>query len=137
MHSSDVIKTARLTEKGTRQGEKYNQYTVVADRRANKLQIKRAVEDLFKVRVVRVNTMNVGGKLRRARTPERLVPRLMAHAGPGSIIVLHDGHHVDPAADRPYTIAVVEQLIPRLRSRGLEFGTVCDETAARTDSRPE
>ena len=69
MHSSDVIKTARLTEKGTRQGEKYNQYTVVADRRANKLQIKRAVEDLFKVRVVRVNTMNVGGKIRRQRTP--------------------------------------------------------------------
>lgn len=73
----------------------------------------------------------------RTRTPERLVPRLMAHAGPGSIIVLHDGHHVDPAADRQYTISVVEQLITRLRSRGLEFGTVCDETAARTDSRPE
>ena len=35
----------------------------------------------------------------RARTPERLVPRLTARAGPGSIIVLHDGHHVDPAAD--------------------------------------
>ena len=69
MHSSDVIKTARLTEKGTRQGEKYNQYTVVADRRANKQQIKRAVEELFKVRVVRVNTMNVPGKLRRQRTP--------------------------------------------------------------------
>jgi len=69
MHSSDVIKTAHLTEKRTRQGEKYNQYTVVADRRANKLQIKRAVEDLFKVRVVRVNTMNVEGKIRRARTP--------------------------------------------------------------------
>ena len=67
----------------------------------------------------------------RARTPERLVPRLTARAGPGSIIVLHDGHHVNPAADRQYTIAVVEQLVPRLRSRGLEFGTICDDATAR------
>jgi large subunit ribosomal protein L23 len=68
MNTFDIIKTARLTEKGTRQGEKYNQYTVVADPRANKLQIKRAVEELFNVKVLRVNTMNVRGKLRRQRT---------------------------------------------------------------------
>jgi large subunit ribosomal protein L23 len=68
MNSFEVIKTARLTEKGTRQGQKYNQYTLVADRRANKFEIKKAVEELFKVKVVRVNTMNVRGKLRRQRT---------------------------------------------------------------------
>ena len=62
----------------------------------------------------------------RARTAERLVPRLAARAGPGSIIVMHDGHHVDPAADRRYTIEVVQQLIPRLRERGLGFRTICD-----------
>ncbi len=69
MNTFDVIKTARLTEKGTRQGEKYNQYTVVANPRANKFEIKRAVEELFKVKVVRVNTLNVRGKARRQRTP--------------------------------------------------------------------
>ena len=68
MNTFDVIKTARLTEKGTRQGEKLNQYTVVADMHANKFEIKKAVEELFKVKVLRVNTMNVGGKLRRQRT---------------------------------------------------------------------
>lgn len=68
MNAFEIIKTARLTEKGTRQGEKYNQYTVVADRRANKHQIRQAVEELFKVTVTRVNTMNVQGKLRRQRT---------------------------------------------------------------------
>ncbi len=68
MNSFEIIKTARLTEKGTRQGEKLNQYTVVADRRANKLQIKQAVQELFKVKVLRVNTLNVRGKLRRQRT---------------------------------------------------------------------
>ena len=70
MNTFEIVKTARLTEKGTRQGERFNQYTVVTDCRANKLQIKKAVEELFKVKVVRVNTMNVDGKLRRQRTPQ-------------------------------------------------------------------
>lgn len=69
MNTFDIIKTVRLTEKGTRQGS-YNQYTVVADPRANKSQIRQAVQDLFKVKVVRVNTMNVRGKFRRQRTTQ-------------------------------------------------------------------
>jgi len=70
MNSFQTIKTVRLTEKGTRQGEKLNQYTVVADRRASKPEIKVAVQELFKVKVVKVNTMNVRGKLRRQRTAQ-------------------------------------------------------------------
>ena len=35
MNSFEIVKTVRLTEKGTRQGDDLNQYTVVADRRAN------------------------------------------------------------------------------------------------------
>jgi large subunit ribosomal protein L23 len=70
MNAFEVIKTVRLTEKGTRQGEKYNQYTVVADRRANKTQIRQAVQELFKVKVTKVNTLNVRGKLRRQRTAQ-------------------------------------------------------------------
>ena len=68
MNAFEVIKTVRLTEKGTRQGEKYNQYTVVADRRANKTEIRQAVQELFKVKVTKVNTLNVRGKSRRQRT---------------------------------------------------------------------
>lgn len=69
MNSFDIIKTVRVTEKGTRQGADLNQYTVVADRRANKIQIRKAVQELFpNVHVIRVNTMNVRGKLRRQRT---------------------------------------------------------------------
>jgi len=70
MNAFEVIKTVRLTEKGTRQGEKYNQYTIVADRRANKTQIRQAVQELFKVKVERVNTLNVRGKARRQRTTQ-------------------------------------------------------------------
>jgi large subunit ribosomal protein L23 len=70
MNAFDIIKTVRVTEKGTRQADKFNQYTVVADRRANKIQIRNAVQDLFKVKVVRVNTLNVRGKDRRQRTAQ-------------------------------------------------------------------
>lgn len=70
MNNFEIIKTVRLTEKGTRQGEDFNQYTVVADPRANKIQIRHAVQELFKVKVVKVNTLNVRGKFRRQRTKQ-------------------------------------------------------------------
>ena len=97
MNSFEVIKTVRLTEKGTRQASQtvrsferdkagkpilddkgktklqerpLNQYTVVADRRATKPQIRTAVEELFKVKVTKVNTLNVRGKSRRQRTTQ-------------------------------------------------------------------
>jgi large subunit ribosomal protein L23 len=69
MNPFEIIKTVRVTEKGTRQSDDYNQYTVVADRRANKIQIRQAVQELFKVKVIRVNTLNVRGKARRQRMP--------------------------------------------------------------------
>jgi peptidoglycan-N-acetylglucosamine deacetylase len=65
-------------------------------------------------------------ELFRPRTAERIVPRLARHAGDGSIIVMHDGHHGDPAADRRYAVETVDRLIPRLRAKGLEFGTICE-----------
>jgi len=68
MNSFEIIKSVRMTEKGATQSEKFNQYTVVADRRANKIQIRKAVQELFKVKVLQVNTVNVRGKLRRQRT---------------------------------------------------------------------
>ena len=70
MNSFEIIKTVRVTEKGSTQSEKFNQYTVVADRRANKTQIRHAVQELFKVKVVDVSTMNVRGKYRRQRTSQ-------------------------------------------------------------------
>jgi large subunit ribosomal protein L23 len=70
MNSFQIIKTVRMTEKGTTQSENFNQYTVVADRRANKIQIRHAVQELFKVKVLSVNTVNVRGKFRRQRTTQ-------------------------------------------------------------------
>ncbi len=70
MNAFDVIKTIRITEKGTLQSSKFNQYTVVADPRANKVQIRHAIQDLFKVKVIAVNTLSVRGKKRRQSTKQ-------------------------------------------------------------------
>jgi len=51
-----------ITEKMTIQGEKLNRYGFIVDRRANKLQIKQAVESMYGVTVVDVNTVNYHGK---------------------------------------------------------------------------
>lgn len=54
-----------------------------------------------------------------------IVPRLVEHASPGDIIVIHDGHHENPRADRRYAVEVAEALVPELRKKGFEFGTIC------------
>ena len=61
------------------------------------------------------------------RRPEGagLAERLARRVSDGSIIVIHDGHHEDPAADRRYAVEAVDLLIPRVRARGLGFGTIC------------
>jgi large subunit ribosomal protein L23 len=54
-----------LTERSTIVKEKYNQYTFEARTSSSKGDIKRAVEEIFKVKVLRVRTMTVRGKFRR------------------------------------------------------------------------
>ena len=62
------IQTVILTEKATLLSEKHNQYVFRVRPKANKIEIKRAVEQLFKKTVVGVNTANFAGKKKRERT---------------------------------------------------------------------
>jgi chitooligosaccharide deacetylase len=57
--------------------------------------------------------------------PAALAARLARKAKGGDIIVMHDGHHVDPRADRRHTVEATRALVPALRARGLELGTLC------------
>lgn len=66
--SFDQIKTVILTEKATLLSEKHNQYVFRVNPKANKLEIKRAIELLFKKTVLDVNTANFAGKKKRERT---------------------------------------------------------------------
>lgn len=55
----------------------------------------------------------------------RVAARLARRASPGDIIVIHDGHHKNPRADRRHAAGTVRLLVPELRAHGLEFGTLC------------
>lgn len=61
----EVIIAGKLTEKGTKLRTQENKYLFLVERNSNKLEIKKAVEDLFKVKVKKVTTMNQHGKLKR------------------------------------------------------------------------
>ncbi len=62
-----------LTEKMTIQGEKLGAYGFVVDKRANKLQIKAAIEDAYGVVVETINTMNYKGKAKSRFTKQGLI----------------------------------------------------------------
>jgi len=64
--SYDIIKALIKTEKSTKY-EPEGKYLFLVDKSAGKIQIKRAVEEIYKVKVRDVNTFISGGKLKRVR----------------------------------------------------------------------
>lgn len=70
MDYHQIIKRPLITEKGMRSNEEHNTVVFQVDIRANKLEIKQALEALFQVKVMRVNTLNIQGKKKRVRMRE-------------------------------------------------------------------
>jgi large subunit ribosomal protein L23 len=62
MHIYDILKRPVVTEKSNAQAEAVRQYTFEVDQRANKIQIKDAVEMAFNVKVVGVNIISIPAK---------------------------------------------------------------------------
>ena len=67
MHITDIIKKPVINTEKARNLLENNEYVFIVDRRANKLQIKDAVEKLFNVKVQGVNTLNIKSKNKRFR----------------------------------------------------------------------
>ena len=65
MISYDIIKRPLITEKTNIQKEVNNQLTFEVERRANRVEIKKAVEKIFNVRIAGVRTMQIKGKTKR------------------------------------------------------------------------
>ena len=70
MNSYDLIRRPIITEKSMepyfdRQGNEIKMYTFEVPQSANKVEIKKAVEEVFGVTVAKVNTMNIMGKMKR------------------------------------------------------------------------
>jgi peptidoglycan-N-acetylglucosamine deacetylase len=59
------------------------------------------------------------------RTADNTYARLRSRARGGDIIVMHDGDESAPRKDQRHTVEATARLIPALRDRGLDFGTVC------------
>jgi large subunit ribosomal protein L23 len=74
MDHYQVIKRPLITEKGMRSNEENNTVVFQVDPRANKLLIKQAIEALFQVKVLEVNTLNMQGKKKRVRMREGKKP---------------------------------------------------------------
>ena len=87
--SYDIIKTLLRTEKGAFI-EPQRKYVFEVSRRANKVDVRRAVEDIYKVKVSSVNTSHVPGKLKRVRME-------MGHTSPWkkAVVTLKEGHKIE------------------------------------------
>ena len=86
----DIIKVPLITEKGSLVGEKSNQVLFKVRPEANKIEVKKAVEVLFNVRVVKVRTIRYLGKFRRVgKTMGRLPQWKKAY------VTLKEGDKID------------------------------------------
>jgi len=90
----DIIIKPIITEKMTAQAEEMNRYGFIVDRRADKIQIRSAVESLYGVKVSSVNTMRYGGKTKSRYTKTGFVQG-KTNAYKKAIITLKDGEVID------------------------------------------
>jgi Ribosomal protein L23 len=89
-----IIKKPVITEKMTAISEKLNRYAFIVDVRANKLQIKQAVQDLYGVQVASVNTMRYDGKLKSRYTKAGIIEG-RRDAFKKAIVTLAKGETID------------------------------------------
>ena len=90
----EIIKKPILTEKASSLTEKFNRYAFKVDHRANKIQIKSAIEAMFGVTVVAVNTSVVAGKAKSRHTKAGFVSG-RAPKYKKAIVSIKDGETID------------------------------------------
>ena len=91
MQSFHVIKRPMLTEKATFASNEHNRYGFIVDRTASKTEIKRAIEELYSVRVTGVSTNNRRSRNRRMRygvVPGKTTKRAIVRVHPDDTIDL-------------------------------------------------
>ena len=89
-----IIKKPILTEKMMGETEQFNRYGFVVDRRANKIEIKKAIEDLFGVDVLAVRTMNYPPE-RKTRYTKSGVVSGKTNAYKKAIVQIGEGQSID------------------------------------------
>ena len=89
-----IILKPIITEKMTAISEKLNQYGFIVDKNANKLQIKKAVSEIYGVEVESVNTMNFSGKTKSRNTKDGFITG-KTNAYKKAIVRLEEGETID------------------------------------------
>jgi len=90
----EILLKPIVTEKMTKQGDKFNRYGFVVAKSANKLQIRKAVEELYGVTVDSVNTMRYGGKVKTRNTKSGLLVGKTAGVK-RAVVTLAEGNKID------------------------------------------
>ena len=85
-----ILKRPLITEKSNLLKEEINQIIFEVDKKANKIEIKEAVEKLFKVNVIKVHTINMQGKIKRLGRSQGKRPDWKK-----AIVTLKEGERVD------------------------------------------
>ena len=83
-----------ITEKASKISEKLNQYTFLVDKRSNKIQIKKAVEDIYDVKVDNVSTINYGSE-RKKRYTKNGIQNGKSNSIKKAIVKLAEGDKID------------------------------------------
>ena len=91
---SNILIKPLITEKSTKLGEKFNRYAFKVEREANRLEIKKAVENTYKVKVEDVNTCVIPGKLK-VKFTKQGVARGMKAAYKKAYVTLKEGQEID------------------------------------------
>jgi large subunit ribosomal protein L23 len=89
-NSIQIIRRPIITERASDLQEGQNKYVFEVLSRANKVDIRRAVESLFDVDVVKINTSNVHGKVKRLGRFQGRRPNWKK-----AVVTLADGHSID------------------------------------------
>jgi len=90
----EILQKPLVTEKMTAQSEKLNVYGFVVNKRANKIEIKKAVEQMYNVTVTSVNTIRYAGKVKSRYTKAGLVTG-RTNAFKKAIVKLAEGDVID------------------------------------------
>jgi len=90
----EILKKPILTEKASLLTEKLNRFTFKADPKANKLEIKSAIEKMYGVNIVAINTMVVVGKIKSRNTKAGMVSGRAAKYKK-AVVTLKDGETID------------------------------------------
>jgi large subunit ribosomal protein L23 len=89
-----IIVKPLLTEKMTKQGEKFNRYGFYVATKANKIEIKEAVEKMYNVTVTGIRTMNTPGKVK-SRMKRSGVQRARVGKFKKALVELKQGDAID------------------------------------------